>query len=54
MSKPIKELKKQARKAAAVASATVDHEIAREMKTLAGAFRAQAKMLKNKKKRKNR
>ncbi|WGR91881.1 hypothetical protein MTX26_16145 [Bradyrhizobium sp. ISRA443] len=52
MSKTTKELKKQARKAEVAAKATADEIVTKELKALASAFRAQAKVIKQNKKKK--
>ena len=52
MVKPVKALKKQAEKAEAVASRSVDPEHAESMRRLADAFRAQAQVMKETKKAK--
>jgi hypothetical protein len=53
MSKTTKDLKKQARRADAVANRISDDTTVREMRALADAFRAQAKVIKQKKKPRN-
>ncbi len=52
MSKTTKELKRQARRAEVAAKATADEIVTRELKALATAFRAQAKVIKQNKKKK--
>ncbi len=49
--KETKQLKKQADRAARLASVSFDDEHAQEMSSLAAAFRAQAEVLKEKKKK---
>ncbi|MCP3397852.1 MULTISPECIES: hypothetical protein [unclassified Bradyrhizobium] len=50
MSKEIKQLRKQAEKAARAAKTTVDAEVSEELQALARAFQSQADVLKCKKK----
>jgi hypothetical protein len=50
MSKVTKELKKQAARAELAAQEATDGDTAEEFKTLASAFRAQARIIKDKKK----
>ena len=52
MSKTTKALRKQARTAERVAYRSADISLSGEMRTLADAFRAQAEMLKKKRKKK--
>ena len=52
MSKTTKALKKQATQAQSVAKRTADSFVAEQMSTLAHAFRAQAAVLKRKRKKK--
>jgi hypothetical protein len=52
MSKSTKALQKQARTADRAAYQSADASVSGEMKTLAGAFRAQAEVLKKKRKKK--
>jgi hypothetical protein len=52
MSKSTKALRKQARTAERVADQSADASISGEMRTLAEAFRAQAEILKKKRKKK--
>jgi hypothetical protein len=52
MSKSTKALRKQARTAERVAYQSADTSVSGEMKALAGAFRAQAEILKKKNKKK--
>ena len=54
MSKTTKALKKQAAKAQLVAQRSADTFVAEQMSTLAEAFRAQAEVLKKKRKKKKR